>query len=195
MFDKVLRNLVAWSASVGGPKTKPSHLQAGRSYIAELRPLTINSTDVDQYGKLITALKTVLTQLERQVFPTTVTGHMVEVLKDVLQLLALQDEAKVRLHVARASTCADCMLHGLHLHLLPCMSLCTRQAHMLMEQSMFAFIADVFWKLIGSPGGTAGGGGLCSCRPDTCTCHVCVLALLPMLLLLRQQLTPTAALC
>lgn len=50
-LETILKNLLVWSASVGGPKTKPSQLQAGRSYMADLR-VYIDSSDVDQYASV-----------------------------------------------------------------------------------------------------------------------------------------------
>lgn len=63
--DSLLKKLVAWSDSFGGPKTKPSHIQLGPSLMSDIGTARFHITcNQDQYNKLLAALTTVLTNLE-----------------------------------------------------------------------------------------------------------------------------------
>lgn len=174
-LDVNLRNLLAWSNSVGGLKTKPSQLQSGIMLLARAAT-TCRDTQSSpaHYSKILTALKVVLGNLAAKTNPPSATKSLQRVLKAVLELPrvrlreAQHAEIKVRHCLPKRVQSACCCMatrHNERTISADCMLVCCAwQARMVIEQCFYEAVAGVYWQLVGSQGGQQESEGACCHR-------------------------------
>lgn len=100
-LDASLKNLLAWSESVGGQKTKPSQLQSGVVLFTSIITASCDKqSSPAQYNKLLTTLEAVLGNLAAKTYPPSATNALQRALKAMLPILrpreAQHAETKVR---------------------------------------------------------------------------------------------------
>lgn len=87
-LDKMLNNLLVWSESVKGQKTKPSQIQLGSSLLTGIIEVKHQiASNPGQYNKLLDTLKIVLENLEAKEYSPAATGVLQRLLRHALGVL------------------------------------------------------------------------------------------------------------